>query len=221
MLTTMPSAIERLLAISSPPLGSELDTSNSTLPPSLAALLAARNGFYAFESALHVLPSGTDPTIMDVEKWNEPSLWRAAYADAIPSDLVFFAEDIFGEQFGIEASSGVVRFAPETATLTREAPDMESWAEHILADYDVAPGWPIARAWQDRHGPLAAGQRLVPVIPFAAGGAFGLENIHALPAAEGIRLRCDFSLQMRDVPPGTPMRIQIVNHPEGGPTSGL
>lgn len=63
----------------------------------LLRLLKLKNGFYAFESALHVFPFSDIDVYeqQDLLRWNSPDLWKSLYgADA--EGLFCFAEDVFG-----------------------------------------------------------------------------------------------------------------------------
>jgi hypothetical protein len=66
-----------------------------SLAPDLLSVLNRKNGFYAFESALHVFPplrvwlQG-----MNIDQWNSGSLWRQGYGD-LAKGLLFFAETSF------------------------------------------------------------------------------------------------------------------------------
>jgi hypothetical protein len=44
---------------------------------------------------------------------------------------------------------------------------------------------------------------LVPKIPFVLGGEFGVDNVFALEATKGMRLRGELAVQIRDLPNGT------------------
>src|SRR5690348_11185013 len=95
--------IEKLVSISS----EALDSSNPSVFPTflqeysmgaeLFHMLEQKNGFYAFEYALHVLPLSSD-TESGLEGWNAESLWRNGYED-LAEGLLFFAEDILQDQF--------------------------------------------------------------------------------------------------------------------------
>jgi hypothetical protein len=85
-------------------------------------LLQSRNGFYAFESALHVFASGWAGDELSVEEWNSASLWRNAF-DGMADGLVFFAEDLFGSQFALR-NGEVVSFDPETGGVEHLADSM-------------------------------------------------------------------------------------------------
>jgi len=69
----------------------------------LSELLRAKNGYFAFESALRVFSdrgSASDPGLV---AWNAADGWRKDY-DGMADGLVFFAEDVFGAQFCLRES---------------------------------------------------------------------------------------------------------------------
>lgn len=174
---------------------------------SLAAMLGRVNGFYAFESALHVFPSGASES-MSLELWNDADLWRRDYDD-LTDGLVFFAEDVFGVQF-VFCDAGVGTFDPETGDVEVIARDLEAWAAVVLGDAEALTGYPLAHEWQVRHGALIEGQRLVPKQPFVTGGAFEIGNLYAADGVEGMRARGNLAAQIRDLPDGTTIRYRIV-----------
>ena len=197
----MPGAIEKLCEIAGPALGPPI----STAPDELRPLYQRKNGFYAFESALHVLPIGALAPTMNLEPWNDDALWRDGYSGAARG-LLCFAEDIFGEQFAL-SPQGIVRFEPEAGTVTPIAATVEEWAKHILSHYPRETGHPLAHAWQQTHGALAPGQRLVPRQFFVLGGAFEVDNLVAMDAAQAMRLRAQLYRKIANLPDGTKIRI--------------
>lgn len=202
----------------------------------LIKLLQERNGFYAFEGALHVLPSncvnnassivtetsqvqmgrllGQDNEgrlmgwPMDLERWNMDVVWRSEFGTAA-EDLLFFAEDAFGEQFAL-SNGKVWRFNPESAERKEIAHNLDEWAEKILADYIFETGYQQAHDWQQQNGRLLEGQRLIPKTPFIMGGAYDVENLFALDAVKGMRYRADIWKQIRDLPDGTPIQLKVL-----------
>src|SRR3954468_15350144 len=121
--------------------------------------------FYAFESALHIFPSGP-PRLpgYSLQEWNSPNLWRASYGRLLP-DALFFAEDLFGGQFAI-VDHEVYSFDPETAQLTHFFGNVVEWEESVLARYNYTTGYSVGHEWQLSNGALLPGHRLVPRIPF-------------------------------------------------------
>jgi hypothetical protein len=174
----------------------------------LVALLKKKNGFYAFESSLHVFPFG-DCRNMNLGTWNSPDLWKNEYGD-LTDGLFFFGEDIFGNQFCL-AKDGVFSFDPETAKREKIAPDLEGWADCILTDFNYLTGYPLAHEWQEQKCALAHGYRLVPKIPFVCGGKYEIANLVMLDAVKGMKWRGELARQTRDLPDGSQINFKIIN----------
>jgi len=210
----MTTSLEELVSIASDPLCDEPPDPTylrlvlkSEVVGSLIEILDRKNGFYAFESALHVFPAGCGERCRDLESWNHADSWRRGYEEAAAGYL-FFAEDVFGEQFAL-GDKGVSRFDPETASVESVAPDINQWAARILKDYNYETGYRLAHEWQDKHGPLAPGKRLLPKIPFVLGGEYKIENLYASDALTGMEYRAEMWQQIRELPDGTNVRLVI------------
>lgn len=210
--------LEKLLAISSAPLAAKLRSMPDLLKiyalgPELFGMLEQKNGFYSFESALHVFPITQDPG-SGLEGWNADSLWRNEYKD-LAQGLLFFGEDILQDQFCLSLQDNkVFRFAAETGQVEFFADSIEKWAQRILADYRAETGWPLAHEWQQKNGPLPQGQRLMPKIPFVMGGEYHIENLWVGDAVRGMRFKGDVALQIRDVPDGGAVKLKIDSRPD-------
>ncbi|MGD0792326.1 MAG: hypothetical protein ABR920_11210 [Terriglobales bacterium] len=209
--------VEKLLSISSepvsrtPPVNPAL-LKNYPLGSELLGMLEHKNGFYAFESALHVFPLTSEPVNgVSLAEWNSDSLWRNDYGD-LTSGLLFFAEDIMQDQFCL-STSGVLRFSAETGGTKPMADSLENWADIILRDFDRETGWTFANKWQAENGPLPPGKRLMPKSPFFLGGAYSLENLWAGDAVEGMRFKADLAIQTKNLPDGSQVRIIIGERP--------
>ncbi len=236
--------LQKLLSISGvalcnsqPSLPTVLRDMGGSVTDQLVALLQERNGFYAFEGALHVLPSNcvnsevkadTEAAQlqmgsvllsqddqgrlmgwpMDLERWNMDVLWRGEF-DTAANGLLFFAEDAFGEQFAL-TNGRVCRFNPESGTSEEFAQDLQEWAKKILADYSFETGYQQAHDWQQQNGRLMPGQRLIPKIPFILGGKYEADNLFALEAVKGMQYRAAIWKQIRDLPDGTPVQLKIL-----------
>ena len=204
----MNEKILKLLAIGGSALTSSPST--STLARPLTSILGLKNGFYAFEGALHVIPDavlgGTPRGLAD---WNAENTWVGSY-DHLADGALFFAEDALGSQFALRDGEVVV-FDPETGTFEPMARDLEDWAAKVLADPDVWTAHSLARAWQEANGQLRDGHRLVPVTPFVLGGAFSVENLRSMEATKGMRYRAEIAVQIRDLPDGTPVNLRVVD----------
>jgi hypothetical protein len=195
-----------LLSIASPAL-SELTVepiSHGRIGNELWELLGRRNGFYAFESALFV--RGFGPSAGDTVGWNRDGSWRDGY-DEDGVGLFFFAEDVFGSQFAIHNDT-IVQFDGETGSKTRMASSVEDFVDQLLDDYNYLTGYPLAKEWQDLHGQLKPGQRLVPIQPFVLGGEFNVENLRVMRDHEAMMSRSALAHQLRGKPDGTKIRTE-------------
>jgi hypothetical protein len=207
------TSIEKLLSLSSEALGAVLADSPSqlteySLGQHLYEMLKSRNGFYAFEGALHVFPIAPKSRF-GLEEWNSQSLWRNQYDD-LAEGLLFFAEDALQDQFCLSKSTdGVLRFHAETGQIEIMAESFESWARVILDDSLAQTGWPLLHQWQQKNGVLSEGMRLLPRVPFFLGGEYGLANLWAGDAAEGMRLKGDIAIKTRNLPKGAKVRLQV------------
>lgn len=173
-------------------------------------LLSQKNGFYAFESALHVFPShDMDALERGLSSWNDLKTWKYAYGGLIEEQLFCFAEDIFGGQFCIVRES-VHRFDPETGVISEMAADLESWADLLLDDYRYEVGYESAHQWQLENGPIEAGKRLIPRKPFVIGGLYDIGNLYAIDAVAGMRVRGEVALQISELPDGTEVEIEYI-----------
>ena len=202
------SAVQKLIAAGSGPLVEGSAALPRAVPTEIAELLTACDGFYAFESALHVFPSVSVVPEVGLTAWNANELWRHLYPD-LDDGVWFFAADIFGCQFAL-VRDAVSVFDPETGGFEPMAADVEGWAQAILDDLALYTGFPIAHEWQLANGALLPGRRLIPKIPFVLGGAFDALNLYDVDAVQGMRYRAELAEQMQDLPDGATVRLRVV-----------
>jgi hypothetical protein len=175
----------------------------------LAELLSISNGFWAYESALLVRPLRNAVAPVGIEEWNESARWKGSYNNGL-SDILCFAEDVFGVQYCLR--NGVVcTFDPETGAFEDVAPTLFGWAEAVLGDSDFRTGYPLAHEWQMRHGPLQPGKRLLPKVPFVLGGKFEIDNLYECGDVEGMLFRASIANQIRDLPDGAQIVLDVIH----------
>src|ERR1700691_2298220 len=209
------TSLEKLLSISSQPLAPKPAALPAIfepypLGPELFQMLECKDGFFAFEWALHVFPL-TSVVGMSLEEWNADSLWRSGYQD-LAEGLLFFAEDMFQNQFSL-STSGVLRFFSETGATAVMSASIEGWEEKIQADKNSTTAGPLASKWQAENGPLPIGKRLMPKIPFFLGGEYSIENLWVGDPIEGMRLKAALALQTRNLPDGSAVKLIIGKEP--------
>ena len=192
-----------------PQLSPALRAAAGGLGQELLNMLTGKNGFYAFESALHVFPSGHAGDEITLEAWNSPGLWRTEY-QGLADDCLFFAEDVFGSQFCIHRSS-ICSFDPETGTKVLKAATLEEWARDILGDPAVSTGYTLAHEWQRHHGPLPPNHRLFAKYPFVVGGDYAISNLRCIDSVAGMRFLGSIATQIHSLPDGTKIDFEIVD----------
>ncbi|MEV8614983.1 hypothetical protein AB0383_45010 [Amycolatopsis sp. NPDC051373] len=142
----------------------------------------------------------------ELQNWNTPSTWKDTYSGKADG-LFCFAQDLFGRQFAIAGNHEVVVFDPETADRTPIGTSLEDWAAWLLADPDVLGAHAFAGAWQDRHGPLAHDQRLIPLRLFTIGGGYDNANLAAKDAVTCMRARGPLASTIHDLPDGAQVHL--------------
>lgn len=204
--------ILKLLEVASPPIGGPTSVAiPGKLGSQLSSLLRVRDGFYAFESALHVFPS--EPTLegaRSLTDWNDPEGWRQRYED-MAYGLFFFAENVLGDQFALSGEE-IVSFSPETGEREALASSIGEWVDCILSDYNQLLAYPLAHEWQVINGPLGVGHRLIPKTPFVLGGEYDASNLYSIDAVIGMEVRAELATQIRDLPDGAKVRYRVIEN---------
>lgn len=205
----MTSAIVSLLSHGGPALARPANAARSgfDVPASLRSMYQERNGFLAFDQALHVLPLGVGELPISVGYWNA-SAWRHLY-DLDLSGHWFFAQDAFGNQFSIYDNGSVFLFDPEAGEFEAIAPSVEAWAALIMDEPSELTGWSLCRLWQAANGRLEQDMRLLPRIPFVLGGEYEVANLASVHSLEAIQFRAALVRQMKNLPDGTSVRIVL------------
>lgn len=208
------SSLVRLLELASAPLSqscAQFDSVSMEFPgplsDELVSILRARNGFNAFESALHFFPAQTSLLSVGIDEWNRPGGWREEYGE-LSEGCLFFAEDIFGGQFCIE-SNRVWQFDPETGERVSMGGSLDEWARNLLSDYEMLTGHALAHAWQEVNGVIPEGMRLVPRTPFVLKGEFALSNLVLMDSERSMRIRGNLARQIKGLPDGAQIGFRI------------
>lgn len=117
---TIGPSLARLIARSSsaPSTSRVLGLPEGRIGEELAEVLAERNGFYGFESALFLRGAGDADS--QLAGWNSESLSRDHYGPLVQG-LFFFGEYLLGTQFAID-SDAIVSFEPETVDVRQLPP---------------------------------------------------------------------------------------------------
>ncbi len=124
--------------------------------------------------------------------------------------LLFFAEDVFGNQFAC-SDGNIVRFLAETGDCEFMARSFEEWLEKLLTDPDEELSLWLLNAWRAPGNLIQANEHLCPKIPFVAGGAFEPAGLYVADRTESLTFKGDFAWQIRKVPSGGRIRIKSID----------
>lgn len=173
----------------------------------LLEVLVVRNGFYAYESALHFFPLGEKCEGIDLVDWNRMKQWKNAYKKINFEGVVCFAENIFGDQFCLY-KNGIGRMDAETGEFEPIANTLLEWADAILVDPDYHLGFSLAHSWQENNHPIRPAMRLMPKVPFVCGGEFDVSNLWEVDALKSLQLRGNIATQLHDLSDGSIVQFE-------------
>ena len=195
---TTPRGLQGLLDLAGPALGSAGAAVGPEPPAALAELWRRRDGWTALWGALQVFPrvrGGGVPAASAID-----DALRSGHG-ALAAGHVPFAQDLFGVLFTWHEDH-VCSFDPETAEHEPVADDLEGWADAVLAEPEELAGSAFAFDWQERHGALGAGERLVPLLPFVLGGEYDDGNLEPRGTLLALRERAALARVVAELPDG-------------------
>jgi hypothetical protein len=180
---------------------------SEAIPVQLREVLAIANGFFAFSGAFLFRPASNSGKPLGIREWNEVELWKKIYpVDLV--DVLFFAEDVFGYQFGLN-SEKVIQLDPETGELTQIALSVDDLLRKVVANPGELTGDVFLKEWVEAYGSLFAGERLVAKCPFVCGGEFGVSNFIVKDEVLAMRARGKLASSLQGIEDGTKVIFRI------------
>ena len=158
------------------------------LPRELREIYKFCNGAVMYEGALLLRPKTALLNVACLEEWNAQKTWKERYTFIDLSNIVFFAENTIGEQWGVD-NGKVVFFEPETGELAEFAYSVDEWAALIRSDFNRYTRWNLIHEWQENNGPLPLGARLAPIRALTLGGTCDLANLTVVEDVACMRYR--------------------------------
>lgn len=177
------------------------------LPAELQTFLASTNGYVAYHGGLHVRGACLAPDWHSLRSaWEGDDAIHRLFPSVLASDVPF-AEDVVGDQFVIRddfiwklrAESGDV--VPLQLTLAEFDAAARADPDELL---ELAP----LRQFRLDGGELAPGQLLSVYPPFVLQQATHPYSLRAVPTRERLLFLSDLARHLRDIPDGTPIRLE-------------
>lgn len=173
------------------------------------SLLSSHNGLTAFNGGLRIF--GTKPGVLPaLQDWNAPGGWRSAYKELAKENLIFFAEDVFGNQFAFENRS-VAYFNAETGQTTLFATSFSKWVSTVLDDPADTLQLMLYKSWLNKGERLEPSEHLCPTYPFVVKADPPLHELYRVSSMEDMRYKGNFAYQIKDVPDGAQIKIRVTD----------
>jgi hypothetical protein len=172
------------------------------------SLLSMHNGLTAFDGGLRIFgaTTGLVPALPD---WNKLESWRSEYRELIKKSFVFFAEDVFGNQFAFDGER-VVYFDAENGRATPFANSFSEWLSTILEDPADTLQLMTYKNWLKQGQQLQPSEHLCPTYPFIVKADPPLHELYPVNSVEDMRHKGHFALQIKDIPDGTQIKIKVI-----------
>jgi hypothetical protein len=171
-------------------------------------LLQRRNGGYFYGGALHIFGACAEPPTHSLVAWNAPELWRSAFGNDTDG-LTFFAEDAFGDQFGLDAAGKVSAFRAETVSIEEIADDFDTWLLIAVEAPDELLSRPTVAAWIAEHGRLPHGSQLQAYPPFMFLEEGVSAQLEAVDAVENMKFHAAIADQIASIPEGARVKVEF------------
>ena len=128
-----------------------------------------------------------------------------------PDEVV--AENDFGNLIIRDHSGNYWRLCPEDSYCRIIARSREELDE-LTRDQEFLNDWCMSALVEEARrslGPLTDGRKYYLVIPGILGGVYNASNIKTLPLDELIRVSGDIAQQIKDVPDGAKVKIEVTD----------
>jgi hypothetical protein len=165
------------------------------------------NGGFFYSGALQIYSICRSPDFTSIFCINE--IVKKEYQGIIDQDI-FFAQEIFGNQFGF-SSNGIVFFNIETGEKQIIAKGFDDWCKVIEADLEYFSGKAFLTSWNNVNKKLKYNERLCAKIPFVIGGEYNVKNLYTQVFPEFIKSNANIAKQIYSLPDGAPIKLKIVD----------
>ena len=188
---------------------------NSPLPASLRRMLSYRNGGSFGRGLFHLMGATRPYRHADLASWNHPALWKATFETINLEPLIFFADDIFGNQFGYlpgDDDPSVWRFDIQEGELLELASSItEFFTEVLPKDGSWLLGADFRDAYDETVEHREVGRHLGLVTPSLLGGSLAQENLQQMDPWVNLYVTGQVVSKIKPLPSGTEIRGLVVD----------
>lgn len=171
------------------------------------SLLSLHDGLTAFDGGLRLFGTKTGE-LATLREWNERNGWRSAYKELVKESLIFFAEDVFGNQFAF-ADGTVVYFDAENGRATPFASSFSEWLSIIIEDPVDTLQLMLYKSWLSKGERLDPSEHLCPIYPFIVKADPPLKELYRVKSAEDMLYKGNFAYQIKNIPDGAQIKMRV------------
>lgn len=192
----------------------EIVVDGHLLPSGMSQLLTIANGMITGDRYFRVFGTTAHPEIPSLEDWNRAQ-WKKDYKN-FANDIIFVADDIFGDQYGYEFhpdGHDFVKFFCEGGDVEIVQGGINRLIETLidprktnLVDVD------LSRQAFERGLRPTGDEHLAFRLPLIGGGEYSVENLHIEPVNLHLGILAQITMQSASLADGTP--ITGFYHPE-------
>jgi hypothetical protein len=166
----------------------------------------SKNGGFFFNKGLHIYGYSEFNNFHNADFINR--LLTEKYGEIV-KELVFFGQDLFGNQFSFDIKKNkIVFFNIETGEREIIANDFIDWMEFLIDQLEYFTGNSLAANWNLDNN-FRFDQRLSPKMPFILGGEYKLDNLYASDFPQYINSAAEIAKQVYNLPDGANFKIKI------------
>lgn len=178
------------------------------VPAGLQRLLKQVNGFIQFGGGLHIRGACQQPGWHSLRRaWQSHEAFHGRYATVSVEDVPF-GQDCVGDQFLLRQGS-VIKLAAETGGIEELKMPLMEFLEAVQLDPVGVLGLAPLLQFHEQGGTLLPGQLLNVYPPFCTGESAQGVSLAAVPAQERAAFLSTLSSELKSVPEGSPIEINV------------
>jgi hypothetical protein len=174
--------------------------------PDYCQLISVSNGFLLLGGIFRVFGLGEGALGRDALVWNEEE-WRDGFA--VPETYLFLGENVFGDQYAFDTAAKKLLLMTCEGGEFEETPfgTITELVEDIVDNKNIQGiDFDLLRAASEGGLSPNAFEHLGFAVPLIGGGTAEVENLEVVDASAHMQILAQIVPQIRDLPPGTPLK---------------
>lgn len=172
--------------------------------PIMMPLIARANGFITRNRIFRVFGTEGDEIVPSIQEWNN-SEWKLEYGNKT-HNLLFFAEDIFGNQYALQTHDekvSLVRFQCEGGEVETVSGGVKALIDAFISpETSALLDWALVKTAFQRGLSPNPNEHLAFELPLIAGGDYSIDNITVESTELHLGTLSQLSRELQNYPAG-------------------